>query len=206
VTRADEAASQSKVRRKARAPAFIGVVLVGLVNTLRLGWPTGLLVFVGGTAGVLFLIWLILRLSVARRRRHLPPGVLWKADAVVYGQELPPFTAARLSIGPGAQVVGWFEVTPHSVSWRPRPRFQKRGAPTISVTWPEVDEIATAPGSSGVGRRLASLDVFSVRLKDGRSFAAFVTNPQPVHDALASLGRPVVQLDPDRPTPSVEPD
>ncbi len=90
MTRADEAASQSNVRRKRRAPAFIGVVLIGLVNSLRLGWPTGLFVFIGGTAGVLFLFWLILRLSVARRRRHIPPGVLWKADAVVYGQELPP--------------------------------------------------------------------------------------------------------------------
>ncbi len=101
-------------------------------------------------------------------------------------------------------MIGWFEVTRDAVTWQPRPRFQKQGAPTISVTWPEVDEIATTPGSSGVGRRLASVDVFSVRLRDGRSFAAFVTNPQPVHDALASLGRPVVQLEPDRPAPSME--
>lgn len=81
-------------------------------------------------------------------------------------RRLAPFADVGLRVGSGAEVVGWFEVTGDAVTWRPRPRFVGRGAPTITVRWPDVAEIATTPGSSGVGRRLAAVDVFSVRVRD----------------------------------------
>jgi hypothetical protein len=139
--------------------------------------------------GTIALLWLLLRLDVVRKRRQLPAGLAWKADAIVHGSELKAFSGEMRRISSTTEVVGWFEVGPDGVTWRPRPRFAKRGAPTISASWSEIGEFTTALGSSQRARWLARVDVFSLRLPDGRSVAMFVTNPGPVHAALAELGR-----------------
>lgn len=204
VTRADEAASQSRAQRRQRVPAVVGVGLLALVGALRLGWPAGPFVFVGTMAGVLLLLWLTLRLSVERRRHHLPPGVLWRADAIVYGQETGAVRRRR-----------------------PPCRLRRRGGRLVRgdggcghVAAQTALRRARRPDHHGAlaGRRRDRDDARLVRRREAarrgrrvlrprarcRSFAAFVTNPQPVHHAMASLGRPVIQLESGPPAPSVE--
>lgn len=189
MTRSDDAAQDARSRRWRLLPIIIGGGSVAVANAVSLGGSGGLILLGVGLAGPLALLWVVLRLDLVRKRRRLPAGLSWKADAIVHGSELEAFSREMRRIAPTTEVVGWFEVAPDGVTWRPRPRFAKRGAPTISSSWSDIDEFTTARGSWQRARWLVRVDVFSFRLRDGRSVAIFVTNPGPVHTALSELGR-----------------
>ena len=166
-----------------------------LLSATSLGAPVAFLVVGATVIGVIALLWLLLRIDLVRKRKSLAPDVEWRADAVVYGRELEPFTAVRLrGISGATQVAGWMEVGREGIVWRPRPRFARRGAPLITASWEEVSELTSASASSAKVRWLAEVDVFSLQLSNRGSLAIFVTTPGPVHAALGRLGRSAVRL------------
>lgn len=196
VRRADAAAAETRKTRWSRLWFIGGIGFLTLVNAVRLGWPGGP-VAVGVTLVVgVVLLRAFLAFDQARKRRHMPEGVKWRADAVLYGHELERFTGRTVRrVRPETQVVGWLDVGEFGLRWIPRPRFDRRGVPDIEAPWRSVAELSWTHASSASARWLAQVDVFTVDLDDGRTLSLFVTTPGPFHDALRALGKPAVELD-----------
>ena len=182
-------ARQASSRRRARVLPLLPVFIVLLAFSVRSvgAVPTAFVTCVGA-AVVVGTIWLLSSLDRRRKARFATvEGALWHADATVRGKELAAFLPAGVQLRPEALLAGKLEVTDEAWSWTPRTRNRRPiRLAKILTPWSQVSGIESAHL-----RSLIPCDAVSFSLADGRQFTLYVTNPEPVYKALASLGIPV---------------